>query len=104
LAGTLTGPDKGCAATETARDLAVQFMRSTLLVDDTLQQEATPCSKEYIGKFYQNDPKNLYAKLWHDNSINGLAYGFGFDDSCKQSGIVFADKPTGMTITFGGKP
>jgi hypothetical protein len=93
-------PNPGCEATETARDLASQFMRSTLLVDSTLQQ--APCKPDFKDKFYKNSPINRYSKFWHDNSINGLAYGFGYDDTCDQSGIVFVDNPTGMTITFGG--
>jgi Beta-1,3-glucanase len=110
LGRTVLGPDGNklnpltTDAEQTARDLGAQFMRSTLLVDSTLQQESTPCSKAFIGKFYQNIPKNLYAKFWHDNSINGLAYGFGYDDTCKQSGILFVDNPTGLSITLGGIP
>ena len=37
------------------------------------------------SQFYQAAPANYYAEFWHENAINGLAYGFPYDDVDGQS-------------------
>ena len=32
------------------------------------------------ANFYQAAPANYYAQFWHENAINGLQYGFPYDD------------------------
>jgi uncharacterized protein involved in high-affinity Fe2+ transport len=35
--------------------------------------------------YYQNAPCNYYAAFWHSVAVNGLAYGFAYDDDNGQS-------------------
>jgi beta-galactosidase len=48
--------------------------------------------------WYQADPANHYAKFWHDHSIDGLAYGFSYDDVSEQSSTVNTGNPTQITL------
>jgi regulation of enolase protein 1 (concanavalin A-like superfamily) len=54
-------------------------------------------------KYYLVSPCNYYAKFWHqkDISVDGLSYGFAYDDVFDQSSTI-AVSPTKMIITFGG--
>ncbi len=38
--------------------------------------------------FYQATPSNEWAMFWHQVSIDGLAYGMGFDDTANQSSVA----------------
>ena len=35
--------------------------------------------------YYQNAPCNYYSAFWHSVAVNGLAYGFAYDDDNGQS-------------------
>ena len=35
--------------------------------------------------YYQNAPCNYYSAFWHSVAVNGLAYGFAYDDVNGQS-------------------
>jgi hypothetical protein len=35
--------------------------------------------------YYQNAPCNYYSEFWHSVAVNGLAYGFAYDDDNSQS-------------------
>ncbi|HUY44264.1 MAG TPA: beta-1,3-glucanase family protein [Streptosporangiaceae bacterium] len=39
------------------------------------------------GNFYQAAPANCYAQFWHSSAINGLQYGFPYDDAGQSSDI-----------------
>jgi len=52
------------------------------------------------SEFYVTPPVNEYARLIHANAINGLAYAFGFDDSCDFSSFVADRAPTGVAVTI----
>jgi hypothetical protein len=45
---------------------------------------------------------NWYAKVVHDNAIDGLAYALGNDDNCGGSSFTVSRKPTKATITLEG--
>jgi hypothetical protein len=70
-------------------------MRTNLLVNNNLDACKT-------SQFYVNPPVNQYSKLWHTNGIGGLAYGFGYDDTCSQSSFNLIFNPTQLTITVVG--
>lgn len=70
-------------------------MRTNLIVNDNLDA----CVK---SQFYVSPPVNKYSRLWHDNGIDGHAYGFGFDDTCDQSSFELIFNPTKLTITLPG--
>ena len=73
------------------------LLRTTLITNPDLDGYCSDPSQ-----FYVNAPVNKYAQLWHDNGINGKAYGFGFDDTCNQSSFKLIFNPTGLTITLLG--
>jgi Beta-1,3-glucanase len=88
------------AARDTARDLSAQLIRTTLLADSRLLQGN--CPSDFTKKFYISAPVQEYAKFWHDFSEGGLAYSFGFDDSCNRSSFATVDRPQSVKITVGG--
>lgn len=51
--------------------------------------------------YYQTAPSNYYAKFWHQHSLNGLAYGFAYDDVRDQSTLLYSSKPKGLVVTIG---
>jgi hypothetical protein len=51
--------------------------------------------------YYQAAPANYYAKFWHDNAINGLAYGFPYDDYAGQSSFISHGNPQYLLIAVG---
>lgn len=54
--------------------------------------------------YYQELPYNFYAKFWHDRaiSVDGLSYGFAYDDVWGYSPSLHTPEPTLMKISFGG--
>jgi hypothetical protein len=52
------------------------------------------------GAFYVS-PANSYSKFWHDHSLNGLAYGFAYDDVGGFSSSLHTAAPTVATVTVG---
>ncbi|KAF0250572.1 MAG: sugar hydrolase [bacterium] len=73
--------------------LQAAFMRSTLLLSSSLPD----CN---VADFYQGEPVNLYAKTLHEFSMDGKAYGFGFDDVCSESSTVIVHNPLSAQITL----
>ncbi len=53
------------------------------------------------GQFYLAAPANYYAQFWHQNAINGLAYGFPYDDYAGQSSDVSVTNPQYMVVAVG---
>ncbi len=51
--------------------------------------------------YYQAAPANYYAKFWHDNAINNLAYGFPYDDYAGQSSFISHASPQYLLIAVG---
>jgi len=58
-------------------------------------------SKVSSSTFYQNAPANYYAQFWHQNAINGLAYGFPYDDVGGYSTYISHDNPVSIQIAIG---
>ncbi|GAA2010940.1 hypothetical protein GCM10009839_01130 [Catenulispora yoronensis] len=58
-------------------------------------QQSTP------GLFYQAASANYYAQFWHQNSINGLAYGFPYDDYAGQSSDISVNNPQYLVVAVG---
>jgi hypothetical protein len=53
------------------------------------------------ANFYQAGPANYYAQFWHANAINGLAYGFPYDDDAGQSSDISVANPQYMVVAVG---
>ncbi|MBR7826228.1 discoidin domain-containing protein [Actinospica sp. MGRD01-02] len=82
-AGTLSGNPTLCAALN--RGVA-QLPTS---------EQSTP------SLFYQTAPANYYAQFWHQNAINGVQYGFPYDDVDGQSSDLSVANPQYMVVAVG---
>jgi len=51
--------------------------------------------------FYLQPPADYYAKFWHDNGINGKAYGFPYDDVGGYSTFIAHDNPQYVLVAIG---
>ena len=63
------------------------------LLDQTMWTDPT--------KFYLQAPADYYAQFWHDNGINGKAYGFPYDDVGGYSTFIAHDNPQYMLVAIG---
>ncbi|MFC1411395.1 discoidin domain-containing protein [Streptacidiphilus sp. N1-12] len=61
----------------------------------TAAQQADPT------QYYKAAPANYYAKFWHDNDINNLAYGFPYDDVAGQSSFISHSDPQWLEVAVG---
>jgi hypothetical protein len=53
------------------------------------------------SNFYLAGPANYYAQFWHQNAINGKAYGFPYDDDAGQSSDISVTNPQYMVVAIG---
>jgi hypothetical protein len=53
------------------------------------------------ANFYQAGPANYYAWFWHQNAINGLQYGFPYDDDAGQSSDISVTNPQYLVVAVG---
>jgi hypothetical protein len=53
------------------------------------------------ANFYLAAPANYYAQFWHQNAINGLQYGFPYDDDAGQSSDISITNPQYMVVAIG---
>jgi hypothetical protein len=61
-----------------------------------------PAAQQSIASnFYQAAPANYYAWFWHQNSINGMQYGFPYDDDAGQSSDISVNNPQYMVVAVG---
>jgi hypothetical protein len=88
--GALSAPNDGVTG-PVAAVLGAGFNRSVLL-SSTSQPDTDPST------FYQSAPTNYYAKAMHDNTADGHAYGFPFDDVGGFSTDVSDGAPTQCTL------
>ncbi|MBB3193629.1 hypothetical protein CDN98_01245 [Roseateles terrae] len=66
-----------------------------------LLMRVDPSQWSNASTYYGAGPANYYSKFWHDHSIDGLAYGFCYDDVRSQSTLLEHPSPRGMFITVG---
>ncbi|GAA4709170.1 hypothetical protein Prum_095100 [Phytohabitans rumicis] len=71
--------------------LGAAFNRSTLR-DHADQPTTDP------GTFYRTPISNHYARVLHENTVDGKAYGFAFDDVVSFASYVEDHTPTSMTL------
>jgi hypothetical protein len=88
--GALAAPNDGTTG-PVAAVLGAGFNRSVLR-DHPDQPTADR------GRFYQGPVTNWYAKAMHDNTVDGKAYGFAFDDVLDQASYVQDTAPTAITL------
>jgi F5/8 type C domain/Beta-1,3-glucanase len=53
------------------------------------------------ANFYQSAPANYYAQFWHQNAIDGLQYGFPYDDDAGQSSDISITAPQYLVVAVG---
>lgn len=58
-------------------------------------------SWETKAGFYQAAPANYYSKFWHDHGINGLAYGFPYDDVGENAAFASHGGPQYLIVAIG---
>jgi hypothetical protein len=90
--GALSAPNDGLSG-PVAAQLGAAFNRSTLLSNPS--QPVTDPSL-----FYQQPTTNHYAQVMHQNTVDGKAYGFPFDDVESFASYIQDGAPTAMTITL----
>jgi hypothetical protein len=54
-----------------------------------------------VEDYYQAGPANYYARFWHNHGINGLAYGFCYDDVNEQASYLSVEDPKGLIVRVG---
>lgn len=89
-AGALAAPNDGVTG-PVAAVLGAGFNRSTLLAGGT-QPVTGP------GGFYQGQVTNHYSRVLHENSADGKAYGFPFDDVAGFASYIQDTAPTSFTV------
>jgi len=89
--GALAAPNDGITG-PVAAVLGAGFNRTTLLASAD-QPTSDP------GDFYQGDPVHAYCKAMHDNTVDGKAYGFAFDDVGGFASYV-EDNASEMAVTL----
>ena len=60
-----------------------------------------PAQWSNAATYYGRDPANHYARFWHAHSIDGLAYGFCYDDVRGHSSLLEHPSPKSLTVTAG---
>jgi F5/8 type C domain/Beta-1,3-glucanase len=53
------------------------------------------------SQYYLAAPANYYARFWHANAINNLAYGFPYDDYAGQSSFISHGNPQWLEVAVG---
>jgi hypothetical protein len=64
---------------------------------------ATAPTQSDPSQYYLSAPANYYSLFWHQHSLNGLAYGFDYDDIFDQSSSIVDANPSVMkvNVTWG---
>ncbi|KAI1750579.1 hypothetical protein F4782DRAFT_541449 [Xylaria castorea] len=80
--------------------LCAAFVRSTLHLD-----AVQPSHKISSDKYYQQNITNHYARLVHENLIDGMGYAFSYDDvnpgsSENSAGLVSTSRPLQLMISI----
>ncbi len=90
--GALHAPNDGITG-PVAAILGAAFNRSTLL--DTAEHPVTD-----PAAFYGHEITNRYAAVFHENTVDGKAYGFAFDDVSDFASYVQDHAPASLHVTL----
>jgi hypothetical protein len=96
--GVLNDATNAAAGVPVAKQLQIQAQLCAALnrhVAGNASQWATSSA------YYSAAPTNYYSQFWHAHSINGLTYGFPYDDVDGYSSSLIGTNPTVATITVG---
>ncbi len=94
--GVFNDASNAAAGVATAKQLQIQAQ-----LDAALNRHVAENAGEWntSGDFYGASPTNAYSAFWHAHSINGLTYGFPYDDVRGFSSSLIGTNPTVATIT-----
>jgi hypothetical protein len=84
----------GCAGTMAGNPTMCAALNRHVATLPTAQQSDP-------SQYYQSAPANYYAQFWHQNDINGLAYGFPYDDVDGQSSYISYANPQWLEVAVG---
>lgn len=73
--------------------------RATLSTASRVMYDTQPTTD--ASKFYGQTASNLYSKTVHANSLNGLAYGFSYDDVAGFAPVIDQSDPASAGMTIG---
>jgi hypothetical protein len=90
--GALAAPNDGVTG-PVAAALGAGFNRG-VLTDTGAQPVAN------AGTYYRRAVTNHYARVMHENTVDGKAYGFAFDDVCEHAPYVSDPAPRSLTVTL----
>ena len=89
--GALISPNDGVSGPIGAI-LAASLNRSVLLQNN--QPITDPAA------FYRNNITNHYSRVLHQNTVDGKADGFAYDDVCEQASYIQDNAPKNVTLTL----
>ncbi|TDV49021.1 beta-1,3-glucanase family protein [Actinophytocola oryzae] len=90
--GALAAPNDGVTG-PVAAALGAGFNRGVLL--DTGAQPVADA-----GTYYRRAVTNHYSRVMHENTVDGRAYGFAFDDVCEHASYIEDPNPSNLTLTL----
>ncbi|MDT0327116.1 beta-1,3-glucanase family protein [Nocardiopsis lambiniae] len=90
--GALNAPNDGIGG-PVAAILGAALNRSTLLTSAS-QPTADPAG------FYRDEVANRYAAVFHENTVDGRAYGFAFDDVADFASYIQDHGPQRLEVTL----
>jgi hypothetical protein len=96
--GVLNDATNAAAGVPTAKQLQIQAQVCAALNRHVAENAAEWTTS---ADFYNSSPTNSYSAFWHAHSINGLTYGFPYDDVSGFSSSLIGTNPTVATITVG---
>jgi Beta-1,3-glucanase/Alpha-L-arabinofuranosidase B (ABFB) domain len=90
----------GSLASGNSDELVVQAQIAAAL-NRHLLINVDPSQWSNSAAYYPAAPANFYAKFWHDRSIDGLAYGFAYDDVRAKSTLLQNPQPRQVDFIIG---
>lgn len=90
--GALAAPNDGITG-PVAAALGAGFNRSVLT--DAGEQPV-----DDAGRYYADAVTNHYSRIMHENTVDGKAYGFAFDDVSGHASYIEDGAPTSITVTI----
>ncbi|TQS25008.1 beta-1,3-glucanase family protein [Microbispora sp. KK1-11] len=91
-------PDQAAILAVGARVCAA-LNRATLSTAGRVMYDTQPTTD--ATKFYGQSASNLFSKTMHANSLNGLAYGFSYDDVGGFAPTIDQPNPSSAAMTIG---
>jgi hypothetical protein len=109
-AGYMTSYAASVGATETTQEVfgCAGGGSPDLASDPTLCAALNRCVAQFSTTvqdtptdYYQNPPCNYYSEFWHSVAVNGLQYGFAYDDDNGQSSDISSGDAQDVQVAIG---